>query len=153
MLDKLCKQDARWRNVAFVICKDKDLADDLVQEMYIRVINSGYTKTNSTLIYRIITNLFINYCRDKKECRLSEEYYLSSNDSRFEPDDQEQEMLDKIKELEWQKQELLAESYDRSLREIEAEYNINYAYTHRQLKETRKIVLNGKKQSLLRKFG
>lgn len=144
MLEKLCKQDQRWRKVAFVICKDKDLADDLVQEMYIRIMSSGYVKFNSTLIYRIITNLFINYCRDKKECRASEEYYLEANEAYFEPDDHQQKLLNKINELPWHQKELLAESYDRSLREIENEYNINYGYTYRQLKEAKQIVLNEK---------
>ncbi len=36
ILESLSKKDKYWRQIAFNICKDKSLADDLVQEMYLR---------------------------------------------------------------------------------------------------------------------
>ena len=37
ILAELAKKDAQWRKMAFQICKDKDLADELVQEMYLKL--------------------------------------------------------------------------------------------------------------------
>ena len=39
MLNEICKKDKYWRTIAFAICKDKDLADDLVQDMYVKLHN------------------------------------------------------------------------------------------------------------------
>ena len=36
MIEQLSLNDSLWRKTAFTICKDKDTADEIVQEMYLR---------------------------------------------------------------------------------------------------------------------
>jgi DNA-directed RNA polymerase specialized sigma24 family protein len=40
VLEELSKKDEYWRQIAFKICKDKYLADDLVNEMYLKLYNN-----------------------------------------------------------------------------------------------------------------
>jgi DNA-directed RNA polymerase specialized sigma24 family protein len=66
MLKELAKKDAQWRKMAFQICKDKDLADELVQEMYLKL----YQNTNlikEGYIYTVLRNLFYDYTKQQKD--------------------------------------------------------------------------------------
>jgi DNA-directed RNA polymerase specialized sigma24 family protein len=36
VIEQLAQKDSDWRLMAFKITKDKDLADDIVQEMYLK---------------------------------------------------------------------------------------------------------------------
>ena len=66
MLEELAKKDAQWRKMAFQICKDKDLADELVQEMYLKL----YQNTNlikEGYIYTVLRNLFYDYTKHQKD--------------------------------------------------------------------------------------
>ena len=133
MLEELCKQDKRWRQVALNICGCESLADDMVQDMYLRVAHKN--EFNSTFIYRVLLNIFIDYGRIKKEFTVDELLNLRSIDLDFEPNDFEQEILDRIEELNYHQKEFIMESYDRSYREIESIYNINYHFIYRESKK------------------
>jgi DNA-directed RNA polymerase specialized sigma24 family protein len=66
ILSELAKKDAQWRKMAFQICKDKDLADELVQEMYLKL----YQNTNlikDGYIYTVLRNLFYDYTKQQKD--------------------------------------------------------------------------------------
>jgi DNA-directed RNA polymerase specialized sigma24 family protein len=66
ILAELAKKDAQWRKMAFQICKDKDLADELVQEMYLKL----YQNTNlikEGYIYTVLRNLFYDYAKQQKD--------------------------------------------------------------------------------------
>jgi len=140
ILNEIAKQDTKWRAFALKICNDKSLADDLTQEMYIRV--SNYTKWNNSLIHRIIYNCFIDYVRDNKEIYTDSFEMHSPTDKKYEPNDDEQKVLDAFYQLEWRQQELIEESYDKSLREIQKAFPmINYAYAYRQVKEGLRKIL------------
>ena len=57
MINELAKKDAQWRKMSYQICKDKDLADELVQEMYIKL--SSKTKPLSDgYIFVTLRSLF-----------------------------------------------------------------------------------------------
>lgn len=62
MLNELAKRHNEWLKLAFNICKDKENSKDLVQDMYIRVYNSGKTleEINECYIYFIMRNQFLN---------------------------------------------------------------------------------------------
>jgi len=66
ILAELAKKDSQWRKMAFQICKDKDLADELVQEMYLKL----YQNTNlikEGYIYTVLRNLFYDYTKQQKD--------------------------------------------------------------------------------------
>ena len=111
LLDKLVKDDARWRMVALKLCGNKEMADDLVQDMYLKV--AEYKSINASFVYKTIKSLFLLSFRNKRLESLENYYNISNRDSTFEPDDYQQSVLDKFNELYWIDQELIIESYDR----------------------------------------
>ena len=131
ILDELSKKDKEWRKAAYVICKDKMLADDLVQEMYFKLMNR--TKWNDYFVFITLRNLFLDHLRKQKDIRLEELHYIEDRTEVFEPDDEEQKILDAFDKLDWVQKELLLERANgMSLRDIQKRYNINYGYTYRE---------------------
>jgi len=66
ILAELAKKDAQWRKMAFQICKDKDLADELVQEMYLKLYNNT-NLIKDGYIYTVLRNLFYDYAKTQKD--------------------------------------------------------------------------------------
>lgn len=136
MLEELAKKDKYWRQTALYICKDKSLADDLVQEMYIKLANVE-KQINDFYVILTIKNLFLDICKKKKkEISYSDLSFLDFSKDTYEPDDNDKFVLDLINEYsEWWQIELLEMSNDHSLRELEQRYNINYGFIFRSLKK------------------
>ncbi len=63
----LSKLDKYWRKIALSICNDPLLADDLVQDMYLKVWERNPPKWNKRYIYRTIYNLYIDELRRTKK--------------------------------------------------------------------------------------
>ena len=144
ILEELSKKDKEWRKAAYLICKDKMLADDLVQEMYLRLMNR--TKWNDYFVYITLRNIFLDRLRKQKDIRLEELHYLEDRTEVFEPDDEEQKVLDAFDELDWVQKELLLERANgMSLRDIQKRYNINYGFTYRETTKAKDIIKNKKK--------
>ncbi len=147
MLHLLSKRDKYWRGIAFNICKDKQLADDLVQTMYLKLSDYNIEKfkkykehQQQKFIYNSIKFIYLDLKKKKEDARLEELYYVQDQTNTFEPDDLEQSYLEEFDKLNWVQQELLLESLDRSLRDIQKMFNINYGYTYRQVKEAKKTI-------------
>ena len=140
LLDKLVKDDARWRMIALKLCGNKEMADDLVQDMYLKV--AEYKSINASFVYKTIKSLYIDNLRERKNARIEEHNYLECTDKSFEPNDYEQDILNKFDELYWTDQDLIRESYDRSMRQIQKMYPmINYSYAQRQILKSIKEIL------------
>lgn len=135
------KDNEKWKNISISICGDKDLGNDILQDAYIKIFDKE--EVNNTYIYRTIMGLFIDHCRKKKDLRLSEKIQIECSQRYFEPTDEEEEILRRLDKLEWHRKELLQESCDRSLRQIEREYNINYGFVYREIKKAKEFILNG----------
>jgi len=133
MIEQLCKKDKFWRIVAYRICKDKFKADDIVQDMYLRLYDC---KKEINDFYVIITmkNIFLGNIK-KESLLVPIDRYDFSNENTFEIDDAESELM---KSLLWWEKELLEISHDKSLREIQKEYNINYQFVNRIIQRARK---------------
>ncbi len=143
MLEELCKHDVFFRSVALNICKDKELADDLVQEMYL-IIHDCNSEIKSPKYYaiQIIKNLFLKECKRNKAISIEDLSVDFKDDLEyFSPDDTEQEIIEKAKKLKYPKKDLLIESYDKSLRQIQKDFKICYMSTNRELEKARKEVL------------
>jgi len=132
VLEELSKKDEYWRQIAFKICKDKYLADDLVNEMYLKLYNNEKASIDWYVII-VIRNLFIDFTKQRIEISLDEITTKEINNT-FEIDDNELEL---IKGLKWWERELLELSFDHSLRELGEKLNINYAFIHRTIKRIR----------------
>ena len=67
MLNELSKQDKTWREIAYKICGDKALADDLVNDMYLRMYEQQPDKITNGYVYTVIRNLFIDHTRERSK--------------------------------------------------------------------------------------
>lgn len=68
MLDKLAQRHNEWLKLAFKICKNTEYSKDLVQDMYIKIYNSGkeFDEINECYIYFIMRNQFLNEIKEEK---------------------------------------------------------------------------------------
>lgn len=146
-LKEVSKDDKYFRNYALKLCGDYHFANDLVQDMYLKIINvnKDYSKFYAVAIIR---NLFLDAKRkeinkDGKKIIIPVEelFYLKDLNSNFEPDDYEIKLLENFEKLPFHQRELIEESYTKSLREMEKEFNINYGYIYRELKKAKENLL------------
>ena len=64
ILQEICKGHSKWVRMAQKF--DHDNAEDLVQEMYIKLYNLNPTEVNEVYIYRTIKSIFIDDYKKKK---------------------------------------------------------------------------------------
>jgi len=141
MLEELSKKDKLWRKIAYNICRDRMLADDIVQEMYLRFHRNPKERATNSYVAFVISSVYFNYLKERKDISLSEFYYIECHNKPFEPTDEQQEILDRLESVEWWKLELIDESYDRSYREIGRIYNINYGFVSKAIINATKDIL------------
>lgn len=159
MLQELSKNDAQWRKMAFYICKDKDLADDITNDMYIKVHESKkkFNEINEWYIYVIMKNIYLHYLR------ILEKTIKLKDTLKNIPNQDDEILKDRILihravyELEWLERHILLHTAELSLRQAEKYLGINYSVLHyhkkkgiKNLKETSIVKDNFKlKQTLI----
>lgn len=137
MLEQLCLKDKYWRKVAYNICKDHIIADDLVQDMYLKVYSLDKDKViTDWFIAILMRNNFIDkYRRDKKYISLND-FDKPITEDTFEFDYKSKETIkeeETVKELKWWEAELITMTHDKSFHEIQRETNLNYQFVRRTL--------------------
>lgn len=142
MLSDLAKKDKLWRQIAYSICKDKVLADDIVNEMYLRRYDNDRGQ-DLTDYYIVCTmkSIFLNYKKTNRLIPVEEIRTDEYVNGGFQPTDQEKKYLDRAKNLPFAKRELIELNYDYSLREIQQKFGINYGYVHKAVNEARQTIL------------
>ena len=141
MLEELAKKDAQWRKMAFQICKDKDLADELVQEMYLKL----YQNTNlikEGYIYTVLRNLFYDYAKTQKDIIVDFSNIEIEDTEYIEPVDYFQLM----KGLTWYERTMFELSTLVGQRELSRQTGIHLQTIHRVNKMV-KSKINGKKKN------
>ena len=141
ILDELAKKDAQWRKMAFQICKDKDLADELVQEMYLKL----YQNTNlikEGYIYTVLRNLFYDYTKSQKDIIIDFSNIEIEDTEYIEPVDYFQLM----KGLTWYERTMFELSTLVGQRELSRQTGIHLQTIHRVNKMV-KSKINGKKKN------
>jgi RNA polymerase sigma factor (sigma-70 family) len=133
MLEELANKDNYWRKIAFNICKDRYLADDLVNEMYLKLYDCK-KQINDFFVIIVIRNIFLDLKRKKGTLHLDDFYNLESDTNEFEVDDIDKIILDAYNELSFSERELILLANEMSLRDIEKEFNINYGFVYRKVK-------------------
>ena len=132
MIEELSKKDALWRKVALNICKDKQLADDLVQDMYLKLYDCK-KQINDFYVVIVLRNLFLDTIKQKnkrKQVDIDSFYDMEASVSTFEMDDEETKI---VNEMYWLAKGYFELSYDMSLREMAKELNTNYMYIYRTM--------------------
>jgi RNA polymerase sigma factor (sigma-70 family) len=140
MLERLSKRNEEWRNLAYRICGNYDHAQDLVQQMYLKL--ADYKRVNDAMVAITIKNLWLDLLKKKnREVGIDSFHSLPYGENTFEPSDKQIEYLDRFDDLPMVQKELIQESFDKSTREIGREFNINYCYVHRQIHKGLKKIL------------
>tara|TARA_R110000787_G_scaffold259475_1_gene364769 strand:- start:23 stop:526 length:504 start_codon:yes stop_codon:yes gene_type:complete len=150
-INELAEHDTKWREIALNITQNEATADDLVQEMYLKLMELD-KDINDYYVTMTMQSLFIDSVSQRylknRTVGLIEGMDVKDATESFEPDDEEKARLDKIRNLPFLQQEFIAESYDRSLREIAGIYDINYGFIHRELHKGLSEVLGDDKDEL-----
>ena len=146
-LKEISKKDHLWRRYALKLSGDKFMADDLVQEMYLRVFKIE-KEINDFYIMLTIRSIFFDKKKKKKNQIM---VYLEDYDSllgteddpekKFEINDEQKKILEDYNKLPFHQKQLIKESYSKSLRRIEKEFNINYGFAYREIKKAKKKLL------------
>jgi DNA-directed RNA polymerase specialized sigma24 family protein len=66
VIEQLAQRDSDWRLMAFKITKDKDLADDIVQEMYLKSVDFKNVRKIDWYVYFVLRNLFYDSLKTKE---------------------------------------------------------------------------------------
>lgn len=140
IIHELAKKDAQWRKMALQICKSKDVADELVQNMYIKLsertipVSDGY-------IFVTLRSLFYDSLKNTD--------ILIDDFSKFEIEDEEYNEgvdYDELsKDLTWYERTLFEQSTLIGQRELSRQTGIHIQTIHRVNKMV-KLKLNGKKK-------
>lgn len=139
MLEELAKQDKLWRKYAISICNDKHLADDLVNDMYLKL--KDCKEFNNSYVYRTIKSLFIDHVRKNKITFLQIDELNNVAYQETKTQDR-RDCLDILRDVDIYTKEILLTTHEMSLRDAENElgvayYTLNY-YKNKGLKKLRK---------------
>ncbi len=140
IIHELAKKDAQWRKMALQICKCKDLADELVQNMYIK-LSERTIQVSDGYIFVTLRSLFYDSLKNNN--------ILIDDFSKFEVEDEEYcEGIDYdelSKDLTWYERTMFEQSTLIGQRELARQTGIHIQTIHR-INKMVKTKLNGKKK-------
>lgn len=146
MLELLSKNDKQWRINALAICRNKDLADDIVQEMYLVLLKRSpdVSKLTHGYVNRTIINVYKDHLKAKKLQTVDldkESYRIADEQIEDVFCDKDLSVLDKANKLNEQDKQTLISAYDSPIRQIADSIGVNYTKVHRNLEKSRREVL------------
>lgn len=137
MLDVLAKRDKEWREMAFKICNCHTLSDDLVNDMYLVMVNKN--RFNESYIYRTLKGLYLDYLkRNNKNISLNNLHFIHQDEcdrtaKRFE-------LLDILQDLSFFEREVLLQTHEKSLRKCEEDTGVHYGvFNYHKTKALKKL--------------
>ena len=146
LLEELSKKDFLWREVAFRITNNKDSADELVQKMYIRMVdyNIDIKKINDNFIKVVLYNL--HKTKKKKVNRTIslegfKKFHLVTKTESSGYNDREIEVLQQLDKLSDAEKKLIQLNYDLPINQIAKINEDCRVKIHRKAIKIRKKVL------------
>lgn len=145
-LDQASKKDQVWRRFALKLTGNKFEADDLVNDMYLKLAKID-KPFNEFYVFMTIKSLFYDSKKKKNIVSYFDDREVDFRDHFVEANevvgDKENEILDRFESLPFHQKELLIEYKvnKKSLRQIQREFNINYAFVFREIKKAEKKLL------------
>lgn len=140
IIHELAKKDAQWRKMALQICKSKDVADELVQNMYIKLSERTISVTDG-YIFVTLRSLFYDSLKNND--------ILIDDFSNFEVEDEEYndgiDYEELSKDLTWYERTMFEQSTLIGQRELSRQTGIHIQTIHR-INKMVKTKLNGKKK-------
>ena len=146
VLDELAKQNNKWQAYAFKICNDIDIANDLVQEMYLKFHRNKYTKTDAGYVYWALKNLYRDTFKNKLQTisidELIADKIIDFEDYNYEPSDVDNIVKQKLQGHDAYYAELALMNADgKSLRKLAYLYKKNHVTIHLNIKKIKDSLL------------
>ena len=146
VLDELAKQNNKWQAYAFKICNDIDIANDLVQEMYLKFHRNKYTKTDAGYVYWALKNLYRDTFKNKLQTisidELIADKIIDFEDYNYEPSDVDNIVKQKLEGHDAYYAELALMNADgKSLRKLAYLYKKNHVTIHLNIKKIKNSLL------------
>lgn len=135
MISEITAQHEKWISIATTMCGNTDQAKDLVQDMYLKVLESP-KQINQCYAYFIMRSVFIDGKRKKQPSLLdiSTESILSDLSDDFNLDDifTNEERFEAIEatitNLKWHEQVIVTESFTNGLRKFSRDSGIGIVH-------------------------
>lgn len=127
MLEELCKNHDKWVRMAQSICGNRDKANDLTQDMYIK-LHDCTQEINEWYVYRTIKSIFIDEIRQNKNNTFVEIDNLAVIDETSDhyQNNINYELVKKeFDSLKWHEQTIIKYSYNDGLRECALKMQIS----------------------------
>jgi len=143
MLEQLAQRHNEWLKLAFKICKNKEYSKDLVQDMYLKIYNSGkqIEDINECYIYFIMRNQFLNEIKDEKRFVDFDVAILNEidEDYNFIADIKEQVTIETLKKefnkLTWYEKQMIDLTQEFGQRGLSRETGIHIQTIHNTTKK------------------
>lgn len=139
ILSRLSENHEQWISIAVHICRDSYLAQDLVQDMYLKLSKYARGKEiNEWYVYVTIKNLFYDHVKEAGKFSQIDERILAQPDT--ESDQAQENLLNclekQLEELHWYNRQLILLKQNKSPRVIQKECGINYQHIYRTTQKT-----------------
>ena len=123
MLDELSKDHNTWLKYATKICGCSNYAQDLVNDMYLKIYDSKPKRVNKGYIYNTIKSIFVDHKRQQKDFVSQLPELASDEDNTLE---MRYECLEMLKDVGLIRKTVLLETHEYSLRKASQMMNVNY---------------------------
>ena len=138
ILKELSLKDKLWRQIAYSICKDKQLADDLVQTAYLKLMNR--LECTEPYFRTTLKNLFNDYI--KRQNRYNDNIQeLSYEDDTHQLTDYECRVINRFYKLDPLTQELIKKKAELSFRQISEDIGVYPMKIYREIKEAKDKII------------
>ena len=149
MLEELSKNNSKWLKMAYNICGDYNYSKDVVQEMYLKIYENSLKNPDKVFkdvyVWQVITNIIKDNYKTNNKYKVVDVSILDNlaveEYKEYELDDTDLNLLERFDSLRHLHKECIKHSYDKSLREIETMFGVNYGYVYRTQIQGRKEVL------------
>ena len=130
ILKKLSDNDIVWRKIALKICGDKSIADDLVNDMYVKMYSLDKKEYNTHYVSYMIYHLFIDYLRHKKKTIPLDNIKVKNIEDNTT--ELRTEINDILNEIGFFDREILLHTHEKSLRKTSEALNMSHVKLHYQ---------------------
>jgi DNA-directed RNA polymerase specialized sigma24 family protein len=140
ILNQLSKDNKKWQAYAFKICNDIDIANDLVQEMYLKFHRNSYTKNDAGYVYWALKNLYRDTFKNKLQTvsldLITELQHKTQEQIDYQPSDADNVVKKKLESHNAYYAELALMNADgKSLRKLAYLYKKNHVTIHLNIKK------------------
>lgn len=170
MLSIISEKHDRWLQMAYSMCKDVNLSNDLVQDMYLRIDSYVYDESkvinedgtiNEYYIYVVLRNVYYKWFNNRKKMdmlefcerdildNISDEYICYTIDDDMDVVDMEnafERMMssieDEVKDWHWYNQKLFRLYFltDMTMRDLAEETKISLTSIYNSIKNYKEIM-------------